>query len=55
MKQNAKTKLIEVLFVSLVSQEERSKQPSLFSVVRAAVDLFYYEGDPQLGLYGAFG
>ncbi|CAN0350679.1 unnamed protein product [Ectocarpus sp. 6 AP-2014] len=37
------------------SQEERSKQPSLFSVVRAAVDLFYYEGDPQLGLYGAFG
>ncbi|CAM9674361.1 unnamed protein product [Ectocarpus fasciculatus] len=36
-------------------EEERSKQPSLFSVVRAAVDLFYYEGDPQLGLYGAFG
>lgn len=23
--------------------------------MRAAVDLFYYEGDPQLGLYGAFG
>eukprot|EP00904_Undaria_pinnatifida_P007308 jgi/Undpi1/3707/HiC_scaffold_16.g07077.m1 len=35
--------------------EERSRQPSLFSVVRAAVDLFYYDGDPQLGLYGAFG
>ncbi|CBJ32548.1 Anthranilate Synthase [Ectocarpus siliculosus] len=41
--------------LSPFSQEERSKQPSLFSVVRAAVDLFYYEGDPQLGLYGAFG
>ncbi|CAN0299117.1 unnamed protein product, partial [Laminaria digitata] len=38
-----------------VAQEERSRQPSLFSVVRAAVDVFYYDGDPQLGLYGAFG
>ena len=37
------------------SEEERSRQPSLFSVVRAVVDCFYYEGDPQLGLYGAFG
>lgn len=36
-------------------QEERSRQPSLFTVVRAAVELFYYNGDPQLGLYGAFG
>ncbi|CAM9680620.1 unnamed protein product, partial [Sphacelaria rigidula] len=36
-------------------QEERSRQPSLFSVVRAAVEIFYYDGDPQLGLYGAFG
>jgi len=34
-------------------------QPSLFSVVRALVDLFRYDsdesGDLQLGLYGAFG
>jgi anthranilate synthase len=38
------------------SEEERSRQPSLFSVVRSLVDLFGYEGgDGQLGLYGAFG
>jgi len=36
-------------------EEERSKQPSLFSVVRAITDMFAYEGDPQLGLYGSFG
>ena len=33
------------------SEEERSRQPSLFSVVRSLVDLFGYEGgDGQLGL-----
>jgi anthranilate synthase len=38
------------------SEEDRSRQPSLFSVVRALVDLFGYQGfDRQLGLYGAFG
>jgi len=36
-------------------EEERSKQPSIFSVIRTIVDLFYAQGDPQLGLYGAFG
>jgi anthranilate synthase len=36
-------------------EEKRSKQPSLLSVVRIVVDLFSYGGDPQLGLYGAFG
>mmetsp|Transcript_34324 Transcript_34324/g.43333 ORF Transcript_34324/g.43333 Transcript_34324/m.43333 type:complete len:787 (-) Transcript_34324:4-2364(-) len=36
-------------------EEERSKQPSLFTVVRKLVNLMYYEGDPQLGLYGALG
>ncbi|CAJ1931139.1 unnamed protein product [Cylindrotheca closterium] len=42
--------------VGSFSEEERSRQPSLFSVVRALVDLFGYEGgDGQLGLYGAFG
>ncbi|KAL3940511.1 MAG: hypothetical protein SGBAC_004962 [Bacillariaceae sp.] len=42
--------------VGTFSEEERSRQPSLFSVVRALVDLFGYEGgDGQLGLYGAFG
>jgi anthranilate synthase len=42
--------------VGSFSEEERSRQPSLFSVVRSLVNLFGYEGgDGQLGLYGAFG
>lgn len=42
--------------VGSFSEEERSRQPSLFSVVRSLVELFGYEGDcRQLGLYGAFG
>ena len=42
------------LFVSLFVPP--FSQPSLFSVVRALVDLFSYQGgDGQLGLYGAFG
>ncbi|MES0868843.1 anthranilate synthase [Pseudovibrio sp. SCP19] len=36
------------------SEEERSRQPSTFSVVRTLVDLFSCDDD-QLGLYGAFG
>jgi anthranilate synthase len=37
------------------AEEERSKQPSIFSVVRAVVDLFTSVEDHYLGLYGAFG
>ncbi|HEX2174083.1 MAG TPA: anthranilate synthase component I, partial [Dehalococcoidia bacterium] len=36
-------------------EEQRSKQPSVFSVLRALVDLFSSGEDPHLGLYGAFG
>ena len=36
-------------------EEERSKQPSVFSVLRALVALFASDEEPQLGLYGAFG
>ena len=36
-------------------EELRSKQPTLFSVVRALIDLFRSPDDPHLGLYGAFG
>lgn len=36
-------------------EEQRSKQPSIFSLIRALVDLFYSPEDPHLGLYGAFG
>ena len=36
-------------------EEQRSRQPSVFSVLRALVELFGFSGDHQLGLYGAFG
>lgn len=37
------------------SEEERSRLPSLFSVLRAVTELFAAPDDPHLGLYGAFG
>ncbi len=37
------------------AEEERSRQPSVFSVVRAIVDLFFHDAEAHLGLYGAFG
>jgi anthranilate synthase len=37
------------------AEEERSREPSVFSALRAIVDLFFYDGDRHLGLYGAFG
>jgi anthranilate synthase len=36
-------------------EEERSRQPSVFSVVRALINLFRSDDDPHFGLYGAFG
>ena len=36
-------------------EELRSRQPSIFSVLRALVSLFGSSDDPHLGLYGAFG
>jgi len=36
-------------------EEERSRQPSIFSVLRALIDLFASPEDQHLGLYGAFG
>src|SRR5205823_2052239 len=36
-------------------EEERSQQPSVFSVIRALRGLFGGAADPHLGLYGAFG
>ena len=36
-------------------EEERSRQPSVFSLVRALVGLFRHPEEPHLGLYGAFG
>ena len=36
-------------------EEERSRQHSLFSILRSLIDLFGSDQDPNLGLYGAFG
>ena len=37
------------------SEEERSRQPSVFSVVREIISAFYSPVDENLGLYGALG
>ncbi|MBR0667877.1 anthranilate synthase component I [Roseomonas hellenica] len=37
------------------AEEERSRQPSVFSLLRRLRDLFGAAQDPHLGLYGAFG
>ncbi|BAZ37210.1 anthranilate synthase [Calothrix sp. NIES-4101] len=39
----------------LFSEEERSRQPSVFSVVRQIISVFESPEDEHLGLYGAFG
>lgn len=38
-----------------VPEEQRSRQPSLFSVIRAIIQLFSAKEDEHLGLYGSFG
>ena len=49
-------KVVPPAEVGTFSEEDRSRQASVFSVIRALVDLFSYQGgDRQLGLYGAFG
>jgi anthranilate synthase len=37
------------------TEEERSRQPTAFSVLRTLVDCFAHDADAHLGLYGAFG
>ena len=37
------------------AEEARSRQPSIFSLLRALVALFRHPDEPHLGLYGAFG
>ncbi len=36
-------------------EEERSKQPTIFSVLRALVDQMWSDDEPHLGFYGAMG
>jgi anthranilate synthase len=40
---------------ALFSEEERSHQPSVFTVLRLLLDYFKLPDEPYLGLYGAFG
>ena len=40
---------------ALFPEEERSKQPSVFSLLRALIEEFRVEEDSRLGLIGAFG
>jgi anthranilate synthase len=37
------------------AEEERSRQPSVFALLRAFGALFHHADEPHLGLYGAFG
>src|SRR5688572_23173152 len=37
------------------TEEERSRQSSIFSALRALIDLFSHPDEPHLGVYGAFG
>lgn len=39
----------------LFAEEERSKQPSAFTVIREILDIFFSSEDEHLGLYGPFG
>ncbi|NMG40159.1 anthranilate synthase [Chelativorans sp. ZYF759] len=39
----------------VITEEERSRAPTVFSVLRAIIDLFRSDEDSNLGLYGAFG
>src|SRR5262249_18452706 len=41
--------------VGRFTEEDRSRQPSVFSVLRAFIQLFQHPPEPHLGLYGAFG
>lgn len=40
---------------ALFAEEERSKQPSVFSILRALIEEFKTEGDSRLSFVGAFG
>ena len=37
------------------SEEDRSRQPSVFSIIRLLLSLFKADEEPYLGLYGSFG
>ena len=39
----------------IYTEEERSRKPTVFTVLRAITDLFHSSEDASIGLYGAFG
>ncbi|MBE9078272.1 anthranilate synthase [Romeria aff. gracilis LEGE 07310] len=39
----------------MFQEENRSRQPSVFSIIRSVLDTFHSDQDSYLGLYGAFG
>ncbi|TIX88471.1 anthranilate synthase [Rhizobium sp. P44RR-XXIV] len=39
----------------IFTEEERSKMPTVFTVLRAVTELFYSQADASIGFYGAFG
>ena len=41
--------------VEILPEEQRSRQPSIFSLLRAVIELFGNDEDQHFGLYGAFG
>lgn len=44
-----------VATTELFPEEQRSKQPSVFTIIREIQQIFYSNEDEHLGLYGAFG
>jgi anthranilate synthase len=52
---NDRIKLEIIPRSTVLSEEERSRSPTIFSIIRAIVDLFRSDEDASLGLYGAFG
>ena len=42
-------------FSGRFTEEARSRQPSVFSILRALIDRFAHDAEPHLGFYGAFG
>ena len=54
--QNAGLLVLDVALPGRIfAEEERSRVPSVFTVLRAIVGLFRTDNDASLGLYGAFG
>ncbi|QGQ99047.1 anthranilate synthase component I [Paenibacillus psychroresistens] len=44
----------EIIAAAVIYEEDRTLQPSIFTLMRAIKELFYSTEDAQLGLYGAF-